>query len=89
MTTATAGRIVNEALAFVATAARHPHTYISPSRVVDEGWHALILHTAVYAGLCEQLGTFVHHYLSGPTVAARRPGDGTNPDPDPGERLPA
>jgi len=66
MVTATAGRIVNEALAFVATAARLPHTYISPSRTVDEGWHALILHTAVYAGLCEQLGCFVHHYPERP-----------------------
>ncbi|MFI9645983.1 hypothetical protein ACIHAA_06750 [Streptomyces sp. NPDC052040] len=35
---------------------------MAPSRIVDEGWHALILHTAMYAELCERLGSFVHHY---------------------------
>ena len=29
---------------------------------MDEGWHALILHTALYAQLGERLGGFVHHY---------------------------
>lgn len=32
-------------------------------RIVDEGWHALLLHTAMYAELCDRLGgAFVHHY---------------------------
>ena len=65
----TAGRIVADALAFVATAAAHPGEPIAPSRIVDEGWHALILHTAVYARLCEQLGWFVHHYPERPDSA--------------------
>ncbi|GAA3489683.1 hypothetical protein [Streptomyces cremeus] len=35
---------------------------LAPSRVVDEGRHALILHTQTYARLCERLGgRFVHH----------------------------
>lgn len=34
--------------------------------MVDEGWHALILHTTLYAGLCERLGMFVHHYPERP-----------------------
>lgn len=40
---------------------------------MDEGWHALIPHTALYADLCERLGGgFVHHF----------PGcDPTNDDP--------
>lgn len=62
----TAGRIVTEALAFVATAARNPAAPIAPSRTVDEGWHALILHTALYARLCDSLGSFVHHYPERP-----------------------
>jgi hypothetical protein len=62
----TATRIVDEALAFVATAARNPQEDIAPSRVVDEGWHALILHTALYARLCERLGAIVHHYPQRP-----------------------
>lgn len=56
-----AGRIVVDALAFLATAARAPRGLV-PSRVVDEGWHALILHTALYQSLCARLsGGFIHH----------------------------
>ncbi|WP_437063381.1 glycine-rich domain-containing protein [Streptomyces sp. enrichment culture] len=58
-----AGRIVDEGLKFVAACAANPGACLAPSRIVDEGWHALILHTATYAELCEQLGgRFVHHY---------------------------
>lgn len=33
-----------------------------PMRIVDEMWHELIVHTAIYRALCEeQLGRFVHH----------------------------
>jgi phage tail protein X len=66
MAAATAGRIVTEALKFVATAATFPTVRITPSNVVDEGWHALILHTRPYADLCERLGRFVHHYPERP-----------------------
>lgn len=45
MNDATAQRIVTEALKFVAAAAQFPTVKITPSNVVDEGWHALILHT--------------------------------------------
>ncbi|MFG3273111.1 glycine-rich domain-containing protein [Streptomyces luteogriseus] len=58
-----AGRIVEEGLKFVAACATNPGLGLAPSRIVDEGWHALILHTAMYADLCKQLGgQFVHHY---------------------------
>ncbi|MEV5363273.1 hypothetical protein AB0L12_10945 [Streptomyces cellulosae] len=58
-----ADRIVEEALKFVAACAKNPGTGLAPSRIVDEGWHALILHTAVYAELCDSLGgSFVHHF---------------------------
>lgn len=70
----TAERIVVDALAFVAVAARNPGARIAPSRIVDEGWHALILHTATYAGLCRQLGEFVHHYPERPDPARQKPG---------------
>ncbi|OYP20280.1 hypothetical protein CFC35_22770 [Streptomyces sp. FBKL.4005] len=57
-----AGRIVEEGLKFVAACAKNPGLGLAPSRIVDEGWHALILHTAMYADLCERLGgRFVHH----------------------------
>ncbi|MFD6324175.1 glycine-rich domain-containing protein [Streptomyces sp. NPDC058442] len=58
-----AGRIVEEGLKFVAACSRNPGVGLAPSRIVDEGWHALILHTAMYAELCERLGgQFVHHH---------------------------
>ncbi|MFI1676542.1 glycine-rich domain-containing protein [Streptomyces sp. NPDC020607] len=66
MPDATAQRIVVEALKFVAAAAQFPTVKITPSNVVDEGWHALILHTNLYAKLCERLGRFVHHWPERP-----------------------
>lgn len=65
----TAGRIVDEAVKFMATAARFPREVIVPSRVVDEGWHALILHTRTYRELCDRLGLFVHHTPERPDPA--------------------
>ncbi|MEV5982872.1 hypothetical protein [Streptomyces sp. NPDC052114] len=56
-----AGRITAEALKFVAACARFTGEGLRPSRVVDEGWHGLILHTAPYTRLCRRLGSFVHH----------------------------
>ncbi|MEU4890977.1 hypothetical protein AB0B12_04730 [Streptomyces sp. NPDC044780] len=61
METEMAERIVDEAVKFTATCAAFPNARLRPSRVVDEGWHALILHTRVYSELCEGLGRFVHH----------------------------
>ncbi|MEU9791963.1 hypothetical protein AB0E27_15295 [Streptomyces sparsogenes] len=52
----TAARIVNEAIKFTATCAKFPEARLRPSRVVDEGWHALILHTRVYKDLCDKFG---------------------------------
>ncbi|WP_078966665.1 phage major capsid protein [Streptomyces sp. WM6378] len=64
MDEATAERIATEALKYVAAAAQFPTVHIQPSKVVDEGWHALILHTQLYAKLCEGLGHFVNHWWS-------------------------
>ncbi|GHA75607.1 hypothetical protein GCM10010305_17890 [Streptomyces termitum] len=66
MAEGTAERIVVEALKFVSAAVAFPTARIVPSKVVDEGWHALILHTALYAELCKKLGRFVHHYPERP-----------------------
>ncbi len=73
MPDATAQRIVTEALKFVATAAEFPTVKITPSQVVDEGWHALILHTALYAKLCDRLGRFVHHWPERPDKGRHDP----------------
>lgn len=58
---AVAERITAEALKFVATCAQFTGEGLRPSRVVDEGWHGLILRTAPYAWLCRRLSHFVHH----------------------------
>ncbi len=64
-------RITEEAIKFVAAAAAAPGRGLRPSRIVDEGWHALILNTQVYARLCERLGMFVHHVPEPPMAPAR------------------
>lgn len=61
MTEDMATRITEEGIKFVAAAAKFPTAPLAPSRVVDEGWHALILHTRLYAALCNRFGLFIHH----------------------------
>ncbi|WP_275559251.1 hypothetical protein [Streptomyces sp. 5-6(2022)] len=56
-----AERIVDEAARFVLTVAEFPQAALTPSRVVDEGWHALILHTRLYKALCARRGNYVEH----------------------------
>lgn len=57
-----AGRIAAEGIKFVATCAQNPGTGMAPSRIVDEGWHALLMHSALYMELCGRFGEYVHHY---------------------------
>ncbi|WP_236245077.1 hypothetical protein [Streptomyces sp. CC210A] len=57
-----AERITEEGIKFVVTCARTPGVDLAPSRIVDEGWHALLLHSAPYAELCARFGSMVHHY---------------------------
>ncbi|MFI9271604.1 glycine-rich domain-containing protein [Kitasatospora sp. NPDC052896] len=61
-----AERIVREALKFVATCGRFRDHGMAPSRIVDEGWHALVLHTRAYEELCARVGGPVHHFPERP-----------------------
>jgi hypothetical protein len=57
-----AERIVRQALAFLVACARDTGSPLAPSRTVDAGWHAFILHTREYADFCDRLaGRFIHH----------------------------
>lgn len=57
-----AERITDEAIKYVVTAAAYTGDKgLRPSKIVDLGWHALILHTEMYAALCAQAGRVVHH----------------------------
>lgn len=58
----TARRIVGQAAAFIAASGRRPGQSLAPSKLVDYGWHAFILHTVDYAEFCQRVaGRFVHH----------------------------
>lgn len=66
-----AARIVDEALKFVVAAAQTTGRHLRPSKTVDMGWHALILHTAMYRNLCSGLGRFIDHRPEGPDTLRR------------------
>jgi hypothetical protein len=57
-----AARIVDQALAFLGTCAVHRVEPLSPSRMVDAGWHAFVLHTREYHTFCRRIaGRFIDH----------------------------
>jgi hypothetical protein len=57
-----AERIMRQALAFLVACARNPEIPLAPSKAVDHGWHAFILHTREYAEFCGRVaGHFIHH----------------------------
>jgi hypothetical protein len=63
---ATARRIVGQAAAFIAASGQQPGQSLSPSELVDYGWHAFILHTVDYAEFCQRVvGHFEHHVPTG------------------------
>jgi hypothetical protein len=68
-----AGRIMRQALAFLLACARNPETPLAPSREVDHGWHAFILHTREYADFCDRVaGRFIHHAPEDPDADRAR-----------------
>ncbi|MEU8824074.1 hypothetical protein [Streptomyces sp. NPDC048636] len=61
MTEDQADRGISQMLAFLAAGARSD-VPLSPSPLVDDFWHAFLLHTKAYQEFCaETLGKFVHH----------------------------
>ncbi|MGC5361837.1 glycine-rich domain-containing protein [Streptomyces sp. DT24] len=58
-----AERVMDQALAFLAMTARRGDVPLSPSKTVDPGWHAFILHSREYADWCRRnAGRFIHHH---------------------------
>ena len=68
-----ATRIVDEALKFLAASGTGAGNgkALRPSRIVDMGWHALILHTEIYFKVCGQWGRYIHHRPEGPETLRR------------------
>lgn len=57
-----AERIVDQALVFLKACAVNGGAPLSPSKLVDIGWHTFLLHTQEYATFCERIaGRFIHH----------------------------
>jgi hypothetical protein len=57
-----AERVIIQTLAFLKACADNPGVNLSPTRAVDPGWHAFILHTEDYADFCRRTaGRFIHH----------------------------
>lgn len=56
-----ADRGVGQMVAFLVAGTRRVAP-LSPSRLIDEFWHAFILRTEAYAAFCERVaGRFIHH----------------------------
>lgn len=66
VSTGYAERVMSQALAFLKACALNPGAGLAPSRAVDVGWHAFVLHTREYAEFCDRVaGRFVHHTPTG------------------------
>lgn len=62
-------RIMDQALAFLAACAADPGSRLSPSALVDVGWHTFLLHTREYIEFCDRGRGRLH-----PPCAGRRRG---------------
>lgn len=59
---ALAGRILDQAIIFVAVAGQHPGLAMAPSEQVDKGWDTFILYTIEYSAFCQRVaGRYIHH----------------------------
>ncbi|WP_207311277.1 glycine-rich domain-containing protein [Lentzea alba] len=69
-----APRVVDQALAFLATAGRSADAGLPlrPSKAVDPGWHAFLMYTRPYRAFCERVaGRFLDHVPDDdPTVSS-------------------
>ncbi|MFE6055490.1 glycine-rich domain-containing protein [Kitasatospora sp. NPDC056446] len=63
---ALAERVMDQALAFLGACALNPKSGLSPSPLVDVGWHTFILDTVDYHEFCKvTAGRFLHHVPTG------------------------
>lgn len=69
-----AERIMDQALAFLRACAGNQTAPLSPSELVDIGWHTFILYTREYATFCERVaGYFIHHVPNDDEAASSEP----------------
>lgn len=56
-----ADRIVTATAEFLAVSAANPDARMTPSVLVDTGWHAFLMHPAAYTEFCASVGVLVDH----------------------------
>ncbi|WP_131746480.1 hypothetical protein [Frankia sp. Cppng1_Ct_nod] len=62
-----AEQVMDQALLFLHACAANPEAALVPSRAIDPGWHAFLLHTRAYAQFCRTYaGGFIHHQPEDP-----------------------
>jgi hypothetical protein len=70
-----AERIMDSALGFLWLNASRPGLALSPSPLVDVGWHTFILYTRGYEEFCQRVaGRFIHHEPNDNPKAEAHPG---------------
>jgi hypothetical protein len=58
----TAERVMDQALAFLAASGQGIGNTLSPSSLVDIGWHVFLLYTREYTDFCSRTtGRYIHH----------------------------
>lgn len=71
-----AERIMDQALAFLMACAGNPGKHLSPSKLIDIGWHTFILYTREYAAFCDKIaGYFIHHVPEDEKTASTEPAE--------------
>ncbi|MFF7525970.1 glycine-rich domain-containing protein [Streptomyces pseudovenezuelae] len=69
-----AGRIMDSALGFLYLSATSPGQRLSPSPLVDIGWHTFILYTRGYREFCQRVaGRFIDHEPNDVPEAPQKP----------------
>lgn len=67
-----AERIMDQALVFLAACTQEHGAPLSPTPLVDVGWHTFILHTRDYSEFCQRIaGRMIHHVPDVETVTPR------------------
>ncbi|MGH3914372.1 MAG: glycine-rich domain-containing protein [Pseudonocardiaceae bacterium] len=71
-----AERIMDQALAFLLACAGSQDKPLSPSKLIDIGWHTFILYTREYAAFCDEIaGYFIHHVPDDEKTASVEPAE--------------
>jgi hypothetical protein len=70
-----AERIMDQTLGFLKLIALSPGRTFCPSKMVDIGWHAFLMHTREYFEFCERVnGQYIHHDPTEVLVVVARTG---------------